>query len=453
MTHTKGFLVPPMGEALDAARIVNWNIQAGQRFSEGDVLLEIETDKSVIEVPAAENGKLLEQLVAVGETFNADAPVAMVEVEGDAPPAQASPQGTAPLADAGQAAAATPAAEPSEYVPAAHEAASAKRLMATPVARKTAADMGIVLSAVIGTGPAGRVTKADVLAVSGAQIQPGLGGMDAMGASAGRRGPEEMTVSTAYGDLYACRWHASRASAAPTVVLVHGLFGDIDTWAGTIAAATRAGLGVVAVELPCHGRSASLAAGLGDIAAAVAEAIAQLCHGPVVLAGHSLGAAIAVKVARQSSLRVAAAILFAPLGCGTEINQSFLDGMVYARSDAALERELAKLTAVRSIPSITYLRKLGQRLNDRAGELAALCREISCNGVQQLDIVPDIESLSCPVALVHGRSDIIIPWRHALNVPARVALHLIPKAGHMPQAEAAVLAGEIISRCSTYKAN
>jgi pyruvate dehydrogenase E2 component (dihydrolipoamide acetyltransferase) len=255
-----------------------------------------------------------------------------------------------------------------------------------------------------------------------------------------------LKVATGHGELYACRWKPAAAIDAPTMVLIHGLFGDTDTWAGTIASATRAGLSVLAIDLPCHGRSAAAVTRFADIVDAVAQAIAKLCEGPVALVGHSLGAAVAVKLARQPNLQVGSLTLFAPVGLGTEINQSFLDGMNYARSQEALEREMGKLTAARTLPSAAYLQKLRQRLAARAEQLAALCSEVSCHGVQQIHVRPDLDALKCPVAIVHGRSDAIIPWQHALNAPPRAALHLVPDAGHMPQAEALVLASEIIER-------
>lgn len=52
MSYTKYFLVPPMGESLDSARVVNWLVEPGQVVAAGDILFELETDKSIVEIAA-----------------------------------------------------------------------------------------------------------------------------------------------------------------------------------------------------------------------------------------------------------------------------------------------------------------------------------------------------------------------------------------------------------------
>ncbi|WP_313389605.1 lipoyl domain-containing protein, partial [Achromobacter aegrifaciens] len=86
MTRTLDMVVPPTGEALDAARLVAWIVAPGQAFKTGDVLVEIETDKSIIEVPAHDDGIMVEHLVAVDGIVNADTVIARVQMEGEAAP-------------------------------------------------------------------------------------------------------------------------------------------------------------------------------------------------------------------------------------------------------------------------------------------------------------------------------------------------------------------------------
>lgn len=433
-----------MGESFDDARIVNWNVQVGQAFANGDVLLEIETDKSVVEVQATESGKLVEQLIAKGEVLQADTPVARIEVEGSEPVAQ---QG-----DRASSAAAVPAQDvaPAVDLPSASSFVApaldnaAGRHFATPVARRLAESHGIDLAGVQGTGPRSRITKIDVMAALPAGAGEAI--VQSQGLPSAKSDGEPCRVATTHGELYVRRWLSASGSAAPTLVFLHGIFGDIDTWAGTLASLSRGGRNVIAVDLPCHGRSTANVSRFEDMVEAVGEAVAKLCHGRIVWVGHSLGAALAVKVARRMMAQTASLILFAPAGLGTEIDQSFLDGMRYARSKEALAREIGKLTAARVALSAAYLEDLGARLAERAEPLAAICNDVSWHGVQQISIRSDIEALSCPVTIVHGRNDGIIPWQHALNAPPRAALHLVPNAGHMPQAEAMILSGEIIEQ-------
>lgn len=428
--YTKDFLLPRLGD-IDSVRVVNWNVSPGAAFATGDILLEIETDKSIVEVVAEEDGKLVEQLVPAGESMDATAAVARIEVAGEAPAeeAQAAPA-AGPRATAA-APSATPAAR-SSSVP----LPAGARVFATPAARRVAQERGIDLAALAGSGPGGRITVADAMSAA-----PGT----AANAAGARATQEELQVATPHGTLYAVRWSAARGNAT-TVVLIHGLFGDTDTWASTVTTLTRAGLNVLALDLPCHGRSEASVTSFAMLVDTVAAALDKLCRGPVLLAGHSLGSAVAARIARQGKLQVRGLTLFSPAGLGTEINQSFINGMLHAHSDEALEREASKLTAARVNLSAAYLGKLRERIQAKAEPLGALCRDIGVQGVQQFNIQADLEALRYPIAIVHGRSDAIIPWQHALNAPARAALHLVPQAGHMPQAEAMVLAGEVIER-------
>lgn len=440
MSYTKYFLVPPMGESLDSARVVNWLVEPGQAFAAGDILFELETDKSIVEIAADEEGTLIEQLVAKGAALDAQTPAARIEVAGEAPPEQ---KGDDRHENVPREAAQIEPPMHAQPVQPAWTGAPGERRFATPAARQLARECAIDLATLTGTGPGGRAVLADVAALRSRGAP-----RDGNGARAVLPGMETLEVATSHGALQAGRWRAAAASPAPTLVLLHGLFGDIDTWAGTIASASRAGLGMVALDLPCHGRSRASVAQFGDIVDAVAQGIGALCDGPVALVGHSLGAAVAVRAAGSLGPRVASLTLFAPAGLGTQIDQSFLDGMLYARTDEALARELGKLTASRAVPSAAFVRELRQRLTARAGALEALCGALSCRGVQQIDVLPDLQALKCPVTIVHGRDDAIIPWQCALNAPPRVALHLVAQAGHMPQAEALALSCEIVERAA-----
>src|ERR1019366_9997930 len=83
MANVIEIVVPPMGEPIDSARLVSWAVLPGQAFRTDDILLEIETDKSIIEVPAQEDGLMLEHLVSVDGLLNSDTPIARVQIEGE----------------------------------------------------------------------------------------------------------------------------------------------------------------------------------------------------------------------------------------------------------------------------------------------------------------------------------------------------------------------------------
>ena len=446
MTRTLDMVVPPTGEALDAARLVAWIVAPGQAFKTGDVLVEIETDKSIIEVPAHDDGIMVEHLVAVDGIVNADTVIARVQMEGEAAPAAsvagvAAQSVAAAPADAA-AAARAPAASPSLAHPFAQP--SGERKFATPAARRVAAERGVALDAVAGSGPNGRVTVADV----GQASASGQGSMQARGAPGDTR---EAWASTRHGEVRFTVWEGIRPDSQ-TAVLIHGMFGDRDAWASLAHALSRGGLRVLAMDLPCHGATRSQATRFEHIVDAVADTIASQCAGPVNLIGHSFGAAVAARAASRPGMAVDSLVLIAPVGLGTEIDQSFLTGMTHAGTNEAVQRELRKLTVSGMTPSGNFIDALRQATQARREPLIELCREVGWNGVQQLSIAADLAGLQCRCTLIHGRRDAVIPWRHALNAPARTALHLLPDAGHMPQWEAGKLVADIVLEALTRRA-
>lgn len=454
MTRTLDMVVPPTGEALDAARLVAWIVTPGQAFKAGDVLVEIETDKSIIEVPAHDDGIMLEHLVAVDGIVNADTVIARVEMEGEVPPGSGTSAAQTPsvAASAGGASVAThlpPAAHAtsqpapqsvSQSTHPTHSAQPGARKFATPAARRVAAERGIALDALQGTGPNGRVTVADVGEGSHRAGAMGAEGMRARGPAGDKR---EGWAATRHGDVRYSVWEGS-GPGSQTAVLIHGMFGDRDAWASLAHALNRGGLRVLAMDLPCHGATRSQAARFEQVVDAVADTVASQCAGPLTLIGHSFGAAVAARAASRPGMDVSALILIAPVGLGTEIDQGFLTGMTHAATNEAVQRELQKLTVTGMTPSGNFIDALRQSTQARREPLIELCREVGWNGVQQLNIVPDLANLSSRCTLIHGRRDAVIPWRHALNAPPRTALHLLPDAGHMPQWEAGKLVADIV---------
>ncbi|MEB2350012.1 MAG: alpha/beta fold hydrolase [Burkholderiaceae bacterium] len=257
------------------------------------------------------------------------------------------------------------------------------------------------------------------------------------------------SVPTRHGSIRLKTWEPSGShGASTTVVLIHGLFADLEAWAATALHLSRAGRRVVALDLPAHGESDAAVADFASLVESVGDAVDAATEGPVVLVGHSFGAAVTAHLLARPGLPVQAAVLLAPLGLGTEIEQRFVDGVLNGGTSEALGRELAKLSTSGAVPSAAYLEQLRARIAARRVTLAAVCDDVAVNGVQQLFIRGQLDAAACPVSIVHGRADEIIPWQHALNAPPKVALHLAPHVGHMPQWDATALTTEVIIRAS-----
>ena len=178
-----------LSPTMEEGRLVEWKKQEGEAVAVGDVLAEVETDKAVMELVARAGGTLLKQVIPAGTTVPVSELVAVIgepgEQVGDAGGASKKPapkaakteeQATQPAPDRNRPSS-MPAAPPAEAVtegngqqPAARPAATAPprapqsggRVKASPLARRMAAERGIDLSSVSGSGPEGRVVARDL---------------------------------------------------------------------------------------------------------------------------------------------------------------------------------------------------------------------------------------------------------------------------------------------------
>jgi pyruvate dehydrogenase E2 component (dihydrolipoamide acetyltransferase) len=162
-------LMPKPGQMTEECTVILWLKAEGDHVARGDVLFEIETDKSAMEVEAFDEGTLLRIVVPAGTTVPVNTVCAWVgQVGEEIPEAEVVPavQATAPVeavADAPVPAPATPVA--AVPVPAATDA----RLRISPRASRAAADAGIDPRTIVGTGPEGRITEKDVVAAVAAR--------------------------------------------------------------------------------------------------------------------------------------------------------------------------------------------------------------------------------------------------------------------------------------------
>jgi pyruvate dehydrogenase E2 component (dihydrolipoamide acetyltransferase) len=175
-------LMPKPGQMTEECTLVAWHKNVGDVVKKGDVLFEIETDKSNMDVEAFEEGVLLKQVVEVGQTVPVNAVCAYVGEPGEAIPDAPAPVPTAvptPATPQAQAPAPTVAAPVSQTLAAAAGAAAPSvtggdgRLRISPRASRLAADSGLDPRKITGTGPEGRITERDVkAAVDAATSQP-----------------------------------------------------------------------------------------------------------------------------------------------------------------------------------------------------------------------------------------------------------------------------------------
>ncbi len=156
--------VPQLSESVAEATLLQWKKKPGEAVALDEILIEIETDKVVLEVPAPAAGVLSQLLVADGGTVVSDQAIAQIDTEATAGAAAPAAPAAAPAA----AAAPAPVAAAAAAAAAAAPVAGSKAGVAMPAAAKLMADHHVSPAAVSGTGKDGRITKGDVLAAVGA---------------------------------------------------------------------------------------------------------------------------------------------------------------------------------------------------------------------------------------------------------------------------------------------
>ena len=151
-------LMPALSPTMEEGTLAKWLVSEGDVVQSGDLLAEIETDKATMEFEAVDQGIIGKLLVAEGTAnVKVNSAIAILLEEGDATDATVAP--SAPAAVAADVMAAPAVQAPA---PAAPVAASGTRIFASPLARRIAADNGLDLTAITGSGPKGRIVKADL---------------------------------------------------------------------------------------------------------------------------------------------------------------------------------------------------------------------------------------------------------------------------------------------------
>jgi pyruvate dehydrogenase E2 component (dihydrolipoamide acetyltransferase) len=154
--------MPRLSDTMEAGVIAAWHKKVGDAVSAGDVVADIETDKAIMELEAYDDGVLERILVAEGESAPIGTPIGVLGDGSGSGPAPAEPAAPEPAA---QPAAPGPAAEPAAPAPAPTGTRDA-RPPASPLARRLARERGVDLEAVQGSGPHGRIIRADIEAAA-----------------------------------------------------------------------------------------------------------------------------------------------------------------------------------------------------------------------------------------------------------------------------------------------
>jgi pyruvate dehydrogenase E2 component (dihydrolipoamide acetyltransferase) len=143
--------LPQLGETMGEGTVVNWLVKPGSEVKKGEVIFEVETDKATLEVESPADGVVKHILVQAGQTVPVNTPVMVLGGPDEQVPESFIESLTT-----------TPPVQSFLRSPTKDESPDVGRILASPRAKKFAAELGVDLSSVTGTGPEGRIVEADV---------------------------------------------------------------------------------------------------------------------------------------------------------------------------------------------------------------------------------------------------------------------------------------------------
>ncbi len=405
---SKLLTMPRLGETMEQGTLRSWLVKPGVAFKRGDVIAEIETDKTVVELPALEDGVVETFIAGEGDVIAVDG--ALAELEGE--PSSGPSGHLLPRGEKGSAARLAPSPISGEGGRRPDEGPrQSARTPASTAARKLARKNGFDLASIPATGRNGRVQGWDVKAAL----------------------TSHSTVSAAAALHFSIR---GEGTAMP-LVLLHGFGGDKDGWLN-LAVPFAQHRKVISLDLPGHGGSfAHPAVGFEAMAAAVLATLDQIGMERAHLVGHSMGGGVALALAVAKPSQVASLTLFAPAGIGIDINARLLTAYAAATSEAEVALIIDQFFgADAKIPrglaaSIAVARKAPGVIDGLRRAAAGML-----DGVQQRVLPMDrIAALDMPIRVIWGEDDRLLPMTHARRLPGVVAVHRYRRVGHMPQIE------------------
>ena len=382
--------MPRLGETMDSGTIASWAIAEGDSFERGDTLLELETDKTLVEYPALGSGRLIETLLAEGDEASVGDPIAIIETDNEWPITSNQDESDDTSGSTPPLGAASPKDTPNAPVASADTTSMADGVRATPFARRLAMLGGIDMPGLKGTGRRERIEASDVIA------------------------------ALRNGEPYKSEF-----------LLLHGLGSNAMSWGALVANLEASGERVTAIDLPGHGDNPEDAASINDLVDYVVAHLKKL-SGKVHLVGHSLGAWVAAKAASAVPNAVSELMLITPAGCGSEINVDFIKGLAKVEDMDQLRGLLAMLGPTAEATPDGAAASMLQDLS--RGRLHGIVNELLDGGSPDLDILPILDNIKDSVALsaVIGLQDQIFPKESFFRLPYYVNIHVM-SAGHVPQ--------------------
>jgi pimeloyl-ACP methyl ester carboxylesterase len=410
--------MPRLGLSMAEGTVVEWRVRPGAPVRRGEILLAVESEKAEVEVEAFADGVLAAIYVETGTTVPVGTLLGVVAAPGEELDAGTFaktfvPETTAPLPAAP---ARSAAVEPAP-------ARSAASAAVAPAARALARRLGIDVGRIVGTGPGGRVTVADVEGAASARPRAGLA-------------------------------HAVVGSGPP-ILLVAGYAVDASGWRRQVDALAGR-FTVVTYDHPGVGSSRTLGEAsptIADLAADADALLGELGLGPVLVVGASMGAAVALELALGRPEAVRAVVLVTPIA---ERDARFEAVLRSWRDHDAPESEARIRAMLPWLLGRAFLAHAGRR------EAAATALRSMAKGTPPTTLVRHADALlawlgtrtdalptiGVPALVVAGSDDILTPPAHAERLARmllpRARLEIVPDAGHAVMIEQAGVLNALI---------
>ena len=430
-------ILPRVDMDMETGSISHWFVGDGDEVEKGQVIFEIETDKAAMEIEAEMTGIVRGISAATGEQLPVGTVVAWICTPGEdfTPPADAKTDGTKANERTEAAAAEEPDAESQAPASADRERQDAdppavRRPRATPLARRIASRHKIDLSRIGGSGPRGRILRADVAAA----LDEGAERCLPAASGHGRATPAHSAL------------RVLREGSGVPLVLVHGFASEAGSWRPLLQHIDLAAP-IVAIDLPGHGRTELQGhTDFEGLAAFAEDALQTSGLEAIHLVGHSLGGAISARLAASRLFDLRSLTLIAPAGLGPAINGEFLEGLLSSEGEAATAAWLKLLVHDPDMLTPGFVRATMKAMTLQRDAQSRLREALFESGTQLFDIRADLARITAPVRVLVGNEDRIIPAHQTASLPAAVALHRLAGIGHIPQIETPELTGRLIGQ-------
>ena len=464
----KIFSLPRMGETMEEGTVLTWFKSPGESFKRGEVLLELETDKMVVEVPALEDGDLLKILASEQSTVEIGSSLALIgKRESVTKIKEKKNKNKDSIIEDSQGKVKTNGAKEKDSQPKdSSKINSAKdnfeilepqtkenNIRATPSARRLAKYNTIPLKKVTGTGPMGRIEKKDVENIINKIQKTSFADTEKPGGESALQILKEPSLKRGVRQL---SFKRKGVSGRTPLLFIHGFGSDSQTWRYSLGELSKT-REVWSIDLPGHGNSLEFPMAyesktlFNEYAQVLKEFLSNAGLKRVHLIGHSLGGGIALKFAINHLNSVSSLTLFSPMGLGNSINKKFIEN--FAKGESVKEiRESLKLLFYKnswvtdSLVKATVLQHQNPEFRKILCRLSALLQK---ENQQSWQIRDELQNLSIPVKLIWGKEDQILPSSHAQGMPGSFAVHIFPNTGHMVHIEQSQVINRLIGENSS----